>query len=48
MVLDFCLWLNSKNIITNKEESCNNTVIEKIQKKEITSLNVEGASKKQL
>ena len=48
MVLDFCLWLNSKKIITNKEEICNNTVIEKVQKieKEITSLNVEGASKK--
>lgn len=29
MVLNFCLWLNRKNIITNKEEICNNAVIEK-------------------
>lgn len=48
MVLDFCLWLNRKNIITNKEELCNNAVIEEAQKieEEISSLNVEGASKK--
>ena len=43
MVLDFCLWLSRKNIITNKEE----IVIEKAQKiEEIISLNAEGASKK--
>ena len=48
MVLDFCFWLNRKNIITNKEKLCNNAVIEKAQKieEEISSLNVEGASKK--
>ena len=48
MVLDFCFWLNRKNIITNKEELCNNAAIEKAQKieEEIISLNVEGASKK--
>lgn len=48
MVLDFCLWLKRKNIITNKEEISNNTVIEKAQKieEEISSLNVEGTSKK--
>ena len=44
MVLDFCLWLNRENIITNKEEICNN-IVQKIEK-EISSLNVEGASKK--
>lgn len=44
MVLDFCLWLNRKNIITNKDE----LVIEQAQKieTEISSLNLEGASKK--
>lgn len=48
MVLDFCLWLNRKNIITNKEELCNKAVIEEAQKieEEISSLNVDGASKK--
>lgn len=48
MVLDFCLWLNGKNIITNKEEICNSAVIEKAKKieEEIISLNVEGTSKK--
>ena len=48
MVLDFCLWLNRKNIITNKEELCNNAVIKEAQKieEEISSLNIEGASKK--
>lgn len=48
MVLDFCRWLDGKNIVINKEEICNNTVIEKAQKieEEISSLNVEGASKK--
>lgn len=48
MVLDFCLWLNDKNIITNKEELCNNAVIEEAQKieEEISSLNIDGASKK--
>ena len=29
MVLDFCRWLDGKNIVTNKEETCNNAVIEK-------------------
>lgn len=28
MALDFCLWLNRKNIVTNKEELCNKTVID--------------------
>lgn len=48
MVLDFCFWLNRKNIITNKEELCNNAVIEEAQKieEEISSLNIDGASKK--
>lgn len=48
MVLDFCFWLDRKNIITDKEEICYNTVIENAQKieEEIISLNVEGASKK--
>jgi hypothetical protein len=48
IVLDFCIWLNSKNIVTNKDELCNNAVIGKAQKieEEISSLNVEGASKK--
>lgn len=48
MVLDFCLWLKGRNIITNKEEICNNAVIKKAQKieEEITSLNVRGESKK--
>lgn len=48
MVLDFCFWLNRNNIITNKEQLCNNTVIEEVQKieEEISSLNVEGESKK--
>ena len=48
MVLDFCLWLKGKNIITNKEEICNNAVIEEAQKieEEISSLNIDGASKK--
>ncbi len=48
MVLDFCRWLDGKNIVTNKEESCNNAVIEKVQKieEEIICLNVEGARKK--
>lgn len=43
MVLNFCIWLESKNLITSKEE----IIIEKAQKveKEIISLNVEGASK---
>ena len=50
MVLDFCFWLNRNNIITNKEELCNNTLIKEAQKieEEISSLNVEGESKKQL
>lgn len=48
MVLDFCFWLNRKNIITNKEELCNNALIEEAQKiqEEISSLNIDGASKK--
>lgn len=48
IVFDFCRWLKSKNIITNKEDLCNNAVIEEAQKieEEISSLNVEGASKK--
>lgn len=48
MVLDFCFWLNSKNIVTSKEEICNNAVIEKAQKieEEISSLNIEGELKK--
>lgn len=47
MVLDFCRWLKKKNITTNREELCNNAVIEEAQKieEEITSLNVEGASR---
>lgn len=47
MILDFCLWLNNKNIITNKEELCNNSIIEEAQKieEEISSLYIEGASK---
>lgn len=50
MVLDFCFWLDRKNIITNKEEISNNAVIENAQKieEEFISLNVDGASKKQL
>lgn len=50
LVLDFCRWLDGKNIVINKEEICNNAVIEKAQKieEEIISLNVEGISKKQL
>ena len=44
MVLDFCFWLNRKNIITNKEEICNN-IVQKIEE-EISSLNIDGASKK--
>lgn len=32
MVLDFCLWLNDKNIVTNKEELCNNEAIETVKK----------------
>lgn len=32
MVLDFCRWLDGKNIKTNKEELCNNAVIEEAQK----------------
>lgn len=48
MVLDFCFWLDRKNIITNKEEISNNAVIENAQKieEEFISLNVDGASKK--
>ena len=48
MVLDFCFWLNRKNIITNNEELCNNALIEETQKiqEEISSLNIDGASKK--
>lgn len=48
MVLDFCLWLSAKNIITNKEELDNNIVIEKAKEieEEISSLNVDGASQK--
>lgn len=48
MVLNFCFWLSRKNKITNKEELCNNAVVEEAQKieEEISSLNVEGASKK--
>ena len=48
MVLDFCFWLNRKNVITNKEELCNNALIEEAQKiqEEISSLNIDGASKK--
>lgn len=48
MVLDFCLWLSAKNIITNKEELGNNIVIEKAKEieEEISSLNVDGASQK--
>ena len=48
MLLDFCLWLNRKNITTSKEELCNNAVIEKAKKieEEISSLNIEGVSKK--
>ncbi len=48
IVFDFCRWLKGKNIITNKEDLCNNAVIEEAQKieEEISSLNVEGASKK--
>ena len=48
MVLDFCIWLKGENKITNKEELCNTSVIEEAQKieKEISSLNIDGASKK--
>lgn len=48
MVLNFCLWLNGKNIETNREKLDSNTVIEKAKKieEEIASLNVDGASKK--
>ena len=48
MVLDFCIWLKDENKITNKEELYNTVVIEEAQKieKEISSLNVDGASKK--
>lgn len=48
MVLNFCMWLVDKNIITNKEELCNNEAIEKAKKieEEIVSLNVDGASQK--
>lgn len=48
MVLNFCMWLDDKNIITNKEELCNNEAIEKAKKieEEIVSLNVDGASQK--
>lgn len=47
-VLDFCLWLRRENKITNKEELCNNAVIEEVEKieEEISFLNVDGASKK--
>lgn len=46
MVLDFCLWLKRKDITTNKEELCNDAIIEEAQKiEEISSLNVEGESK---
>ncbi|MDE6760599.1 MAG: HNH endonuclease [Lachnospiraceae bacterium] len=48
MVLDFCFWLERKNITTNKEEICNNAVIETAQKieEEIISIKVNGTSKK--
>lgn len=48
MVLDFCIWLCNQKIITNKEELCINAIIEETQKieEEISSLNIEGASKK--
>ena len=48
MVLDFCFWLSRQNKITNKEELCNNAAIEEAQniEEEISSFNVEGASKK--
>ena len=48
IVLDFCFWLSRENKITNKEELCNKAVIEEVQKieEEISSLNVEGASRK--
>lgn len=48
IVLDFCRWLDGKNIVINKEEICNNAIIEEAQKieEEISSLNIDGASKK--
>ena len=48
MVIDFCFWLSRENMKTSKEELCNNAVIEEAQKieEEISSLNVEGVSKK--
>lgn len=48
MVLNFCFWLSRENKKINKEELCNNAVIEEAQKieEEISSLNVDGASKK--
>lgn len=48
MVLDFCLWLDGKGIQTSKEELCNISATKEAQRieEEISSLNVEGESKK--
>lgn len=48
MVLDFCRWLDDKNIVISKEEICNNVIIEEAQKieEEISSLDIEGETKK--
>ena len=48
MVLNFCFWLSRENKKINKEEPCNNAIIEEAKKieEEVNSLNVEGASKK--
>lgn len=48
MVLDFCRWLQAKNVTTNKDELSQEIVIEETQKieEEMASLNVEGESRK--
>ncbi len=54
ILLDFCRWLKEKNINIDKEELCNNAVIEKEKKieeakkieEEIASLNLDGDSQK--